>query len=165
MGLLKCTAVCRVSRFGEREKPSTPLVQSAVSPFHGRMVRGGLGLPKVSPGTAMPDLSTPCRCATPETALQPFQEWAGSLRPTSTLLDTQRHPPMVLPFCQFQHGESAVDVVFSGCDVGAGGDEAHRRLQFRRLDGKQKMDESRRRNRGKKPKLHGRMAWGGHGLP
>jgi hypothetical protein len=27
---------------------------------HGRMARGGHGIPKVSPGPAMPDPSTPC---------------------------------------------------------------------------------------------------------
>jgi hypothetical protein len=34
--------------------------------FH--MVRGGYGLPKVSPGLAMPYPYTPCMQATPETA-------------------------------------------------------------------------------------------------
>jgi hypothetical protein len=35
---------------------------------HGRTTRGGHGLPKVSLGPAMPDSSTPCERATPETA-------------------------------------------------------------------------------------------------
>jgi hypothetical protein len=67
--------------------------------MHGRMARGGHGLLK-SPGPAMPDPSTPCRRATPEMAepLQPFQGWParrmGSLRPSSTLLDTPRRTPM-----------------------------------------------------------------------
>jgi hypothetical protein len=33
------------------------------------MERGGLGLPKVSPGLAMPDPSMPCGRATPEKAI------------------------------------------------------------------------------------------------
>jgi hypothetical protein len=41
---------------------------------HGRKARGGYGLPKVSLGPTMPNPSTPCGRATPETALQPFQE-------------------------------------------------------------------------------------------
>jgi hypothetical protein len=44
-------------------------------PSYIRMARGGHGLPKVLPGPAMPCSSTPCGRATPETALQPFQEW------------------------------------------------------------------------------------------
>jgi hypothetical protein len=67
--------------------------------FHGRMARGGYGLPKVSPGPAMLDPSTPCGQATPERALQPFQGWparrAGGLRLSSTLLDTARRTAMV----------------------------------------------------------------------
>jgi hypothetical protein len=39
------------------------------------MGRGGHGLPKVSPGPAMPYPFTPCRRVTPETTLQPFQGW------------------------------------------------------------------------------------------
>jgi hypothetical protein len=35
---------------------------------------GGHGLPKVSPGPAMPDPSTPFGWAIPETTLQPFLE-------------------------------------------------------------------------------------------
>jgi hypothetical protein len=50
------------------------------------MARGGHGLPKVSPGPAMPYPSTPCGWTTPETALRLFQEWparrAGGLRPS-----------------------------------------------------------------------------------
>jgi hypothetical protein len=37
---------------------------------HERMARGGHGLPKVSPGPAMPNPSKPCGRATPETALR-----------------------------------------------------------------------------------------------
>jgi hypothetical protein len=62
---------------------------------HGLMERGGHGLPKVSPRTAMPFSSTPCGRATPETALEPFQGWpacrASGLRSSSTPLDTSRH--------------------------------------------------------------------------
>jgi hypothetical protein len=41
--------------------------------LHGRMARGGHGLPKVSPGLFMPYPSKHCGRATPETVLQPFQ--------------------------------------------------------------------------------------------
>jgi hypothetical protein len=64
------------------------------------MARGGHGLPKVSPGPAMLDPSAPCERATPQTALWPLQRWpsckAGSLQPSSTLLDTPRRIPMRL---------------------------------------------------------------------
>jgi hypothetical protein len=54
------------------------------------MARGGHGLPKVSTGSTMPDPSTPCGQATPETASQ-LQGWpthkAGGLEPSSTILD------------------------------------------------------------------------------
>jgi hypothetical protein len=56
------------------------------------MARGIHGLPKFSPGSAMPDPSTPCGRATPQTALQLFLGWpthrAGGLRPSSSPLDT-----------------------------------------------------------------------------
>jgi hypothetical protein len=42
---------------------------------HGRMVRGGYGLPKSSLGPAMHFPSTPCGRTTPETALWLFQGW------------------------------------------------------------------------------------------
>jgi hypothetical protein len=64
-----------------------------------RMASSGHGLPKVSFGPAMPDPSTPCGRATPETTFRPFQGWpshrAGSLRLTSTLLDTARRAPLL----------------------------------------------------------------------
>jgi hypothetical protein len=41
----------------------------------GRMGRGIQGLPKVSSGPAIPDPSMPCRRATLETDLRPFQGW------------------------------------------------------------------------------------------
>jgi hypothetical protein len=40
-----------------------------------RMARGIHGLPKVSPGPAMPNPPMPCGRATPETALWPFLGW------------------------------------------------------------------------------------------
>jgi hypothetical protein len=57
------------------------------------------GVPKVSPGPAMPNPATPCRQNTPETALWPFQgwpaRWSGGLQPSSTALETPRRTPMV----------------------------------------------------------------------
>jgi hypothetical protein len=59
------------------------------------MARGMHGLPKVSPGPAMPYLSTPCRRATAKTAFCLFIGWpacrAGGLRLSPTPLDTPRH--------------------------------------------------------------------------
>jgi hypothetical protein len=64
---------------------------------HERIARGGHGLPKVSFGPAMPDASTLCRLATPETALRLSQGWpahrAAGLRPSSNLLDAPRPMP------------------------------------------------------------------------
>jgi hypothetical protein len=66
--------------------------------IQGRMARGVHRLPKVSPGPAMPDPSTSCGRAIPETALHPFHRWsscrAGGLWPTSTPSDTPRTTPM-----------------------------------------------------------------------
>jgi len=66
---------------------------------HGRMARGGHGLPKVLTGPVMPCPSTPCGRVTPETALCSFQGWptcrVGGLRPSFIPLDTPRHTPMV----------------------------------------------------------------------
>jgi hypothetical protein len=71
-----------------------PPTSTNVTAPHRRMTRGGHGLPKVSPGPTMPEPSTPCGRATPETALWPVQGWpahrAGGLQPSSTLLDTPR---------------------------------------------------------------------------
>jgi hypothetical protein len=62
------------------------------------MAKGGHGLSKLSLGPAMPDQSTPCRQANPETALRLFQEWparrAGGLQPSLMPLDTPRLTPM-----------------------------------------------------------------------
>jgi hypothetical protein len=44
---------------------------SVLCSSHWRMEKGGHGLPKVSPGPAIPDTSMPCRQAIPETALWP----------------------------------------------------------------------------------------------
>jgi hypothetical protein len=67
---------------------------------NGCVGRGGHGVPKVSLGPAMPYPSMPCRLATPETDLHPFQEWpahsAGGLRPSSTPLDIPRRTPMLV---------------------------------------------------------------------
>jgi hypothetical protein len=63
-----------------------------------RMAMGGHGLFKISVGPTMPDPSSPCRRTIPETALRAFQGWpacrAGSLWPSSTLLDTTHRTPM-----------------------------------------------------------------------
>jgi hypothetical protein len=47
--------------------------ENPIAEMHGRMTRGGLGLPKVLLGPAMPYPFTPHRQATPEAALQLFQ--------------------------------------------------------------------------------------------
>jgi hypothetical protein len=66
---------------------------------HMHMARGGHGLPKVSPGPAMPYPSTPWGRATPEMNLRLFLGWltrrASGLRPSSTPLDTPRRTPML----------------------------------------------------------------------
>jgi hypothetical protein len=66
-------------------RPRPPHIQA-------HMGTGIHGLPKVSPGHAMPDPSTPCGQATPETTLRLFQGWqnrrAGGLRPCSSPLPT-----------------------------------------------------------------------------
>jgi hypothetical protein len=58
------------------------------------MAKGIHGLPKVSSGPALPNPSTPCGRATPETALRPFRRWpahrAGGLWLSATPLDTPR---------------------------------------------------------------------------
>jgi hypothetical protein len=65
---------------------------------HGHTARGGHGLPKVSLGPAIPYHSTPCRQATSETTLWPFEgspaRRSGGLRPFSTHLDTPRRTPL-----------------------------------------------------------------------
>jgi hypothetical protein len=68
------------------------LFLNPISQQHGRMARGGHGLPKVSlPLYAL-------QVAIPETALLPFQGWpahrAGSLRPSCTPLVTPRRTPL-----------------------------------------------------------------------
>jgi hypothetical protein len=69
---------------------------------HGRMARGGHGLPKVSSGPTMPDPSTPCGQAIPELNLRPFQGWPARSAigqcPSSTPLDTPRRTPMLATF-------------------------------------------------------------------
>jgi hypothetical protein len=82
---------------GETSNAAAPQSQSnqkIEKEMNARMVRDGHGLPKVSPGPAIPDPSTHCKRTTPKMALWPFRGWAahrlGSLRPSSTPLDTPR---------------------------------------------------------------------------
>jgi hypothetical protein len=91
--LIECPTKCNSSNLWKRNQP---ISGSCCNPFiysHGRMASatGSHGLPKFSPGPAMPYLSTPCGRATSETASLPFQEWpackAGGLRLSSTPLD------------------------------------------------------------------------------
>jgi hypothetical protein len=85
------------SRDAQKPHPWPPM--GSYQQNHVRMARGGHALPKVSPRPAMPNPSTPCGWATPETTFQPFQGWpasrAGNLRPSSTLLDTPRRTPII----------------------------------------------------------------------
>ena len=78
------------------------MISVSLSLSHRRMARGGHVLPKVSPGPALPDPSTPCGRATPKTALQLFLRWparrAGGLPPSSILLNTQRHMAKLFQF-------------------------------------------------------------------
>jgi hypothetical protein len=63
--------------------------------WQGRMARGVHGLPKVSPGTAMPYPCMPCGPATPETAIQGWPvHRAGGLRPSFTPLDIPCRTPL-----------------------------------------------------------------------
>jgi hypothetical protein len=73
------------------------------STCNGRMARGGHGLPKFSPRSATPYLSTLCGRATLGTALRLFQGWlacsADSFRPSSTPPDTTSRTPMHNRMC------------------------------------------------------------------
>jgi hypothetical protein len=60
---------------------------STDAPYHRRMARGAHGLPKVSPGLAMPDPSCPAGGPPPK---RPYGLW-----PSSTLLDTPCCTPML----------------------------------------------------------------------
>jgi hypothetical protein len=64
---------------------------------HGRVARGGL--PKVSPGPAMPHPSMPCSWASPESTMWLFQGWparrAGNLQLSSSPLVTPCRTPML----------------------------------------------------------------------
>jgi hypothetical protein len=68
--------------------------------YHGRMEMDGHGLPKVSPGLALPYPSMPCGRTTPEVALRLFQGWpthrASGLQPSSIPLNTPRCMPMAM---------------------------------------------------------------------
>jgi hypothetical protein len=63
------------------------------------MARAIHGLPKVSPGPALPYPSTSCRLATPETALKLSLRWptrrVGGLRAPCTPFDTTRRMGLV----------------------------------------------------------------------
>jgi hypothetical protein len=95
----------------------------------GRMATGGHGLPKVSIRPTMPDPSTPCGRASPETALRPFQGWpasrAGVTWPSSTHLDT----PCCTPMERWKDGKMALIHVplrgrsKKGAEAGGGGVE------------------------------------------
>jgi hypothetical protein len=73
---------------------------------HGRRGRGGHGLPKVSPGPTMPNLSAPYGLATAETAVRQFQGWlaqrAVGLQPSSTPFDTKRLTALT-PMLSWEH--------------------------------------------------------------
>jgi hypothetical protein len=84
--------------------------------LHGRMARGGEtghGLPKVLPGPATPNPSTPCREATPKTDVswvaRPQGRWASS-----TLSDIPRRTPML--FFRFELDFFVVDLEDIGMD-------------------------------------------------
>ena len=85
----------------------------------GRTGRGIHGLPKVSPGPAMLNLSTPCGRANPETALRLFQGCpacrAGGLRSSSTLLDTPRRTGLGARCTRFANFRNGSDNVTMPC--------------------------------------------------
>jgi hypothetical protein len=97
-----CGQANRVTQAGCLQPSTTPLnsprrtlmVQVETDFDQSLMARGIHGVPKVSPGPAMLDPSTPCERATPETALRLFLGWParrpGNMRPSSTPLDTPR---------------------------------------------------------------------------
>jgi hypothetical protein len=64
---------------------------------HGRMARGGHGVPKVSPGTAMPYPFTLCGRATPVMALWPFQEWPARRARGLLFFPTPLDAPRCMP--------------------------------------------------------------------
>jgi hypothetical protein len=73
---------------------SATLSYQVLSPWQGRMARGGHRLPKVSPGPTMPKPSTFCGQADPKTALRSVFLWPihrlCGMRLFSTPLDTLR---------------------------------------------------------------------------
>jgi hypothetical protein len=76
---------------------------------HGYMARGGYGLPKFSPGPAMPYPSTPCS----EPPLKRPHGRAGSLWPSSVPLDTPRRMLIVyyyslIEFLYFREPQTAL---------------------------------------------------------
>jgi hypothetical protein len=93
---LECRMPTRKEQFCRQTQSDRIVVRSCITTvFHqARMAKGIHGLPKVSPGPAMLDPSTPCGRPTPEMALMPFRGWPagkrGGLRPSSTPLETPR---------------------------------------------------------------------------
>jgi hypothetical protein len=80
---------------------------------HGRRAKGGHGLPKVSLGPAMPNLSTPCERATPETARG--QVACGRLLPPWTIHAVRLFPEsnysIVFLIPKFQTSPATVHLV------------------------------------------------------
>jgi hypothetical protein len=97
---LKISEVEEIKKIWRREKKSRREKKIWFALRHSRTASGGHGLPKESLSHAIPYLSTPCRRATSETTLWPFQGWPArgtvNLRHSSTLLDTPNHTPMAL---------------------------------------------------------------------
>jgi hypothetical protein len=71
------------------------LYVTAAGNTHGRMAKGGHGLPKLSPGPAMPDHFMPCGRATPNMAVSRVARPQAE-RPAAifTLLEIPRRMPM-----------------------------------------------------------------------
>jgi hypothetical protein len=75
-----------------------------ITVFHRRMARGLHGLPKVSPGPAMPYPSTLCGWAIALTAFWPFEGWparrVGSQGASFTPSDATCRTPMFITVCK-----------------------------------------------------------------
>jgi hypothetical protein len=83
--IFESEAICIYSSALRKTSPAN------LTRHHGRMARGGHGLPKVSPRPDKPYPSTLYGRATLETASNPE---GGGLRPSSTPLDTPLRTPM-----------------------------------------------------------------------
>jgi hypothetical protein len=70
---------------------------------------GGHGLPKVSPRLAMPDLSMPCRKATPKTVVSGMAHRLGGLRPSFTPLDSPGRTSVVGNLVEALHFKSSLE--------------------------------------------------------